>query len=56
MPRVNGKLEGKGYNPGREGGGRRWRSRESLWDFQREQGLPVTGGIGEMNVYEPGVG
>jgi hypothetical protein len=56
MQRVSGKLEEKGYNPGREGGGMRWRSRESLWDFQREQGLPVTGGINEVTVYEPGVG
>lgn len=42
---VQNALQSEGYDPGNNDGNMTWRTREAIRDFQRDQGLPVTGNI-----------
>jgi len=42
---VQNALTDQGYDPGSRDGHMGWRTREAIRDFQRDQGLPVTGNL-----------
>lgn len=52
---VQNALQTEGYDPGARDGRIGWRTREAIRDFQRDQGLPVTGSIDQVTADRLGV-